>query len=67
MMIMMMTPLFEALHNGGRDASLSRDNSERREMRERVMTGCCHLSLHTCRGGVVIDVDCACLIAHSAP
>ena len=28
-MIMMMIPLFEVLHNEGRDASFSSDNSER--------------------------------------
>ena len=67
MMIMMMIPLFEALHNEGRDASLSNDSSERREMRETVMKGCCHLSLSTCHAVVLIDVLCACLITHSDP
>ena len=64
---MMMIPLFEALHDEGRDASLGNDNSERREVREMVMKGCCHLSLNACHAVVLIDVLCACLIAHSDP
>ena len=67
MIIMMMVPLFGTLHNEGRDASLGNDNSERREMREMVMKGCCDLSIDTCHAVVLIDVLCACLIAHSDP
>ena len=69
-MIMMMIPLFGALYNEGRDASLGNVNSERREMRETVMKGCCHLSLSLSArvyAVVLIDVLCACLIAHSDP
>ena len=60
MIMMMMIRLFEALHNEGRDASLGNDYSERREMREMVMKGCFHLSVHTCHVLVLIDVLCAC-------
>ena len=66
MMIMMMTPLFEALHNEGRDASLSNDNSERRDEEEGYERFSI-ISLHTCHAVLIIDVFCACLIAHSDP
>ena len=38
-----------------------------REMKEMVMKGGCHLSLSTCHAVVLIDVLCACLIAHYDP